>query len=124
MSSSKVTLKEPSHHGQRLVFGSMTLGGRVNEEDSRKQLNIYFDFHDPSDYVEIDSAHFYGNGQTEEYLGKLTTAEQKKRWRMATKGTVSFTSCCTLTRLFTLYCFSLEAREYYYHDVKHFEAGN
>lgn len=82
----EITLKVPHYPGVRLVFGSMMFASQVNEKDAIAQLKTFYDFHQSDEYVEIDTAYLYGDTKTEAMLGKILTAEQKSRLRIATKG--------------------------------------
>lgn len=85
-SSPKVELLEPHHRGLRLVFGTMTLAGQVDETGAIELLKTFFDFHPEGSYPELDTAFMYCETKTEQMLGKVLTEEQKKRMRIATKG--------------------------------------
>ena len=82
-----MALQLPHHAGVRLVFGTMTFAGQVDETAATAQLETFFAFHPEAQYVELDTAFMYSDTKTEEMLGKILTNEQRQRMRIATKGT-------------------------------------
>lgn len=93
----EVALQEPHHAGLRLIFGTMTLAGQVDEVGAAEQLKTFFDFHPEGTYAELDTAFMYCETKTEQLLGKVLTEEQKKKMRIATKGTRYMPIHATLT---------------------------
>lgn len=87
-SAPKVTLSVPPNHGVRLVFGTMTFAGQVDEKSAVEQLETFFAWHPAESYVELDTAFMYEDTRTEQMLGRILTEEEKSRMRIATKGTV------------------------------------
>lgn len=82
-----MALSHPVHQGLRLIFGSMTIAGQVDEDDAVDLLNKFFAFYADDKYAEIDTAFMYCETRTEQTLGHVLTAEQRARLRIATKGT-------------------------------------
>ena len=81
-----MALQLPHHAGVRLVFGTMTFAGQVDETAATAQLETFFAFHPEAQYVELDTAFMYSDTKTEEMLGKILTNEQRQRMRIATKA--------------------------------------
>lgn len=64
-----------------LVLGTMTFGKQVDEETADSILEFFL----ASGYREIDTAHDYCKGTTEEILGRILTPERRKKIYLATK---------------------------------------
>lgn len=86
----------------RLVFGTMTLAGQVDEAGATDQLKTFFDFYPEGSCAELDTAFMYEGTKTEQLLGKVLTEEQRKRMRIATKGTLNSALNLDLTALKTI----------------------
>lgn len=85
-STSKIFPSLPPNHGVRLIFGTMTFAGQVDEKSAVEQLETFFAWHPQESYVELDTAFMYEDTKTEQMLGRILTEEQKSRMRIATKG--------------------------------------
>eukprot|EP01121_Diplochlamys_sp_Union-15-3_P018473 TRINITY_DN6719_c0_g1_i1.p1 TRINITY_DN6719_c0_g1~~TRINITY_DN6719_c0_g1_i1.p1 ORF type:complete len:327 (-),score=45.14 TRINITY_DN6719_c0_g1_i1:30-983(-) len=58
----------------KVIFGTMTLGGQVNEETSKKMLDHFLE-HVKEQKPELDTAFVYENGKSEEILGRLISSK-------------------------------------------------
>ena len=66
----------------KVVLGSMTFGREVEEPEAGRILENFL----ASDGKEIDTAHGYGGGKTEEMLGRLLKAYDRTAYWIATKA--------------------------------------
>jgi aflatoxin B1 aldehyde reductase len=64
-----------------LVLGTMTFGKQVDEGTADRILDYFL----ASGSCEIDTAHDYGKGATEEILGRILTPERRQKIYLATK---------------------------------------
>ena len=69
-------------HAPDLVLGTMTFGVQTDEMTSFRIVEYFLE----QGYREIDTAHFYGAGKTEEILGRMLTPARRKHVYLATKA--------------------------------------
>jgi len=65
----------------KLILGSMTFGDQVNQDTAQAMLAEFT----RAGHVEIDTAHTYCDGRTEEMLGRLLPPEARAKLHLATK---------------------------------------
>ena len=65
----------------KLILGSMTFGDQVNQDTAQAMLAAFT----RAGHVEIDTAHTYCDGRTEEMLGRLLPPEARAKLHLATK---------------------------------------
>jgi len=106
-STSKVTLSLPPNHGVRLIFGTMTFAGQVDEGSAIEQLETFFGWHPAASYVELDTAFMYEDTKTEQMLGRILTEEQKSRMRIATKGRCLLLRYCVFVSTIYVSCIQI-----------------
>ncbi|XP_063933764.1 aflatoxin B1 aldehyde reductase member 4-like isoform X2 [Zophobas morio] len=75
----------------QLILGTMSFGALIkNEEDLINILESFMTFNSAADYVQIDTARLYGNGETEKVLGRvierLYSEDRLKKILIATKA--------------------------------------
>ena len=66
----------------RVVLGTMTIGGQMNEKDGEAFIRRFLD----SGHNELDTAFIYQAGRTEEILGRILKGVDRGRFRVATKA--------------------------------------
>jgi len=71
-----------SMKGPRVVLGTMTFGGQVDEKSADRILGLFLD----AGHRELDTAFSYCEGRTEEILGRILTPERRARTVVATKA--------------------------------------
>lgn len=71
-----------SQHAPDLVLGTMTFGVQTDEINSCRIVEHFLE----QGYREIDTAHYYGVGKTEEILGRMLTPTLRKQIYLATKA--------------------------------------
>ncbi len=64
------------------ILGTMTFGKQVDESTSDRLLGLFLD----AGYQELDTAYVYGDGATEEILGRILTKERWQQIYLATKA--------------------------------------
>ncbi len=65
----------------RVILGTMTFGQQVEEGVGGRMVEGFFD----RGGVEIDSAHIYSGGRSEEILGRLLKGRRREGYRVASK---------------------------------------
>lgn len=65
-----------------IVLGTMTIGSQVDESAADRMLGLFLD----AGYREIDTAGYYGQGLTEEILGRLLPPARRQQLFLATKA--------------------------------------
>lgn len=65
----------------QIVLGTMNFGKQVNEAVADRMVGMFLD----RGYNEIDTANAYGEGATEEILGRILTPERRGKIYLATK---------------------------------------
>jgi aflatoxin B1 aldehyde reductase len=65
----------------QIVLGTMTFGKQVSEAAADRMVGMFLD----RGYNEIDTANAYGEGATEEILGRILTPERRGKIYLATK---------------------------------------
>ncbi|MFO7576158.1 MAG: aldo/keto reductase [Pelovirga sp.] len=71
-----------SHKAPELVLGTMTFGVQTDEMAACRIVERFLE----QGFREIDTAHFYGDGKTEEILGRMITPALRKQIFLATKA--------------------------------------
>ena len=69
----------------KIILGTNEFGKRLNSENSELMVKTFYDFRKNSKPVELDTAHFYGGGKSEEYIGKINST-LKDNIQIATKA--------------------------------------
>lgn len=65
----------------RIILGTMNFGEQVDEKNADKMVRIFLD----RGYREVDTAHLYVKGLTEEILGKILARSLREKVYLATK---------------------------------------
>ena len=65
----------------KVILGTMNFGKQVDEKNADKMVRIFLD----RGYREVDTAHLYGNGLTEEILGRILARSLREKVYLATK---------------------------------------
>jgi aflatoxin B1 aldehyde reductase len=63
------------------ILGTMTFGAQVGETDARRVVSLFLD----AGYRELDTAHVYGEGRTEELVGAALRGRERSSFSIATK---------------------------------------
>jgi len=65
----------------KVILGTMNFGEQVDEKNADKMVRMFLD----RGYKEVDTAHRYANGVTEEILGRILSRSLREKVYLATK---------------------------------------
>jgi len=65
----------------KIIFGTMTFGDQVDEKTADQMVGLFLE----KGYVELDTAHNYTDGRSEEFLGRILAPSRRGNVHLATK---------------------------------------